>query len=75
MQRTAVHTWTGFLTQRHQAGQHCIRNHQLQPYIIDFGKAHRIDCGKMYTLSESERQEFKVEHSHITLDLRDGLVA
>lgn len=51
------------------------RNRELKPYIIDFGKARRIDCGKMYTLSESERQEFKVEHSHIAPDLRDGLVA
>lgn len=28
----------------------------------------------MYTLSESERQQFKVEHAHIAPDLRDGLV-
>ena len=50
------------------------RTGELKPYIIDFGKARQIDCGKMYTLSDSERQQFKVEHNHIAPDLRDGLV-
>ena len=50
------------------------RTGELKPYIIDFGKARRIDGGKMYTLSEIERQQFKLEHTHIAPDLRDGLV-
>lgn len=28
----------------------------------------------MYSLSESEQERFKVEHTHIAPDLRDGLV-
>ena len=47
---------------------------ELKPYIVDFGKAPRIDCGKMYTPNDSERQQFKVEHTHIAPDLRDGRV-
>ena len=39
------------------------RTGELKPYVIDFGKARRIDGGKMYTLSESERQPFKLEHT------------
>ena len=50
------------------------RTGELKPYIVDFGKARRIECGKMYTLIDSERRQFKVEHNHIAPDLSDGLV-
>ena len=45
---------------------------QLKPYIIDFGTARK---GKIYSLNESGRERFKIEHTHIAPDLRDGLVS
>ena len=51
-----------------------VQTQQLKPYIIDFGKARPIGKGKVYSLSENEREKFKEEHAHIAPDLRDGLV-
>ena len=50
------------------------RTGELKPYIIDFGKACQINCGKRYVLDDRERERFKVENTHIAPDLRDGLV-
>lgn len=50
------------------------RKHELKAWIIDFGKARPIHLGKTYSLSEAEQDRFKVEHTHIAPDLRDGLV-
>lgn len=41
--------------------------------IVDFGKACETSKGKLYTLSQSEKEQYKVHHPHIAPDLRDGL--
>jgi len=45
----------------------------IQPVIIDFGKACKISEGDFYTLSETEKEAYKLYHSHIAPDLRDGV--
>ncbi len=47
----------------------------IRAYIIDFGKACMIGNGKHYSLSSKEVALYKKEHSHITPDLRNGLIA
>ena len=46
---------------------------EVVAYIIDLGKACQIECGRMYTLTEAEREKYKKDHSQIAPDLRDGL--
>ena len=46
----------------------------LKPYIIGLGKACKVDSGHTYSLSEEECQRYKIDHSQIAPDLRDGLV-
>ena len=40
--------------------------------IIDFGKACEISKGRLYNLSHTQREQYKVNHPHIAPDLRDG---
>ena len=47
---------------------------EIEPFLIDFGKACFADQGKYYQLSEEEKKIYKKNHSHIAPDLRDGLV-
>ena len=47
---------------------------KLKAIIIDFGKACTVDCCKKYHLSDTEKDVYKHEHSHIAPDLRDGIV-
>ena len=47
---------------------------KLKAIIIDFGKACSVDGGKKYHLSDTEKEVYKLEHSHIAPDLRDGIV-
>ena len=47
----------------------------LKAYIVDFGKACKVDSGKRYTLSSEEKEMYKHQHRQIAPDLRDGLVA
>ena len=44
----------------------------IGPVIIDFGKACEISKGRVYNLSQRQREQYKVNHPHITPDLRDG---
>ena len=46
---------------------------QLQAVIIDFGKACDIHRGKLYKLTDSEKEQYKTYHAHIAPDLRDGV--
>ncbi len=46
----------------------------LKPYIIDLGKMCKVDSARKYFLSEEECQRYKIEHSQIAPDLRDGHV-
>ena len=46
-------------------------NHQI--VVIDFGKATKIDEGKMYTLSELEKSEYKLKYSHIAPEIIQGV--
>ncbi len=48
---------------------------QVRPYIIDFGKACSVGCGKTYKLSLEEVAVYKQDHTHIAPDLRDGHTA
>ena len=48
-------------------------NSQLQAVIIDFGKACDIHRGKLYRLTENEKEHYKIHHAHIAPDLRDGV--
>jgi len=41
--------------------------------IIDFGRACETSKGRIYKLSESQKEQYKVHHPHIAPDLRDGL--
>ena len=45
----------------------------IRSVIIDFGKACDISEGKIYTLSEERKKDYKLYHSHIAPDLRDGV--
>ena len=47
-------------------------SNKIQPVIIDFGKACKISEGNYYTLSVTEKEIYKLYHSHIAPDLRDG---
>ncbi len=40
--------------------------------IIDFGKACATTCGKFYSLSVKDREQYKHDHPQIAPDLRDG---
>lgn len=40
--------------------------------IIDFGKACEATEGQGYTLSEKQKEYYKLHHPHIAPDLRDG---
>jgi len=40
----------------------------VKAVIIDFGKV----CGKLYKLSDSQKERYKKDHLHIAPDLRDG---
>ena len=44
----------------------------IGPVIIDFGKACEIRKGRLYHLSQHQREKYKVNHPHIAPDLRDG---
>lgn len=44
----------------------------IGPVIIDFGKACEISNGRVYNLSQRQREQYKVNHPHIAPDLRDG---
>ena len=44
----------------------------IGPVIIDFGKACEISKGRVYNLSQHQRERYKVNHPHIAPDLRDG---
>ena len=46
---------------------------QIKVVIIDFGKACNTDKGKLYKLTDHEKEQYKVCHSHIAPDLRNGL--
>ena len=48
---------------------------KFKPFIIDFGKACRADCGKRYKLTAEQKDLYKKEHSQVAPDLRDGLVS
>ena len=48
---------------------------RLKAFIIDFGKVCLTENGKMYKLSEEEKEHYKHEHPQVALDLRDGLVS
>ena len=43
----------------------------LRAVIIDFGKACNIANGKLYKLSEIQKEQYKKDHPHIAPDLRD----
>ncbi len=43
----------------------------VKAYIIDLGKACQLECGRMYTLTEAEREKYKKDHSQIAPDLRN----
>ena len=45
----------------------------IEPILVDFGKACFIGQGKSYNLSVSEKEEYKLNHPHLAPDLRDGL--
>ena len=44
----------------------------IGPVIIDFSKACEISKGRVYNLSQRQRERYKVNHPHIVPDLRDG---
>ena len=44
----------------------------IGPVIIDLGKAYEISKGRVYNLSQRQREQYKVNHLHIAPDLRDG---
>ena len=46
---------------------------QLKAVIIDFGKACDMHKGKLYKLTNNEKELYKTCHVHIAPDLRDGL--
>ena len=43
-------------------------------FIVDFGKACKLADGKLYHLSDEQKQVYKRDHRHIAPDLRDGIV-
>lgn len=43
--------------------------------IIDFGKACEISKGRMYNLSHTQRERYRLNHPHVAPDLRDGQCA
>ena len=45
----------------------------IRAVIIDFGKACDTSKGKVYKLSQSEREHYKIHHPHIAPDVCDGL--
>ena len=46
---------------------------QLQAVIVDFGKACDIQNGKLYKLTDQQKEQYKINHPHIAPDLRDGI--
>ena len=46
---------------------------QLQAVIVDFGKVCDIYKGKLYKLTDNEKEQYKTHHAHIAPDLRDGI--
>ena len=46
---------------------------QLKAVIIDFGKACDMHKGKLYKLTNNEKEQYKTCHVHIASDLRDGV--
>ena len=46
---------------------------QIKVVIIDFGKACNADQGKLYKLTDHEKEQYKACHPHIAPDLRNGL--
>jgi len=47
-------------------------NEEIQAVLVDFGKACALMSGKKYELNEEEKELYKLNHSHIAPDLRDG---
>lgn len=45
----------------------------LSAVIIDFGKACEVSQGKRYNLTSRQKEYYKLNHPHISPDLRDGL--
>ena len=46
---------------------------QIKVVIIDFGKASNADQGKLYKLTDHEKEQYKACHPHIAPDLHNGL--
>ena len=53
-------------------GESCSR--PIRAYIVDFGKACKLEDGKLYHLSPEERVVYKIDHRQIAPDLRDGIM-
>ena len=45
----------------------------IKVVIIDFGKASNADQGKLYKLTDHEKEQYKACHPHIAPDLHNGL--
>ena len=46
---------------------------EVEPILIDFGKACYAGKGKSYNLNDEEKKIYQEKHSHVAPDLRDGL--
>ena len=50
------------------------KHSSVKPFNIDFGKACFMPSARTYQLSEEEKLAYKLNHTQIAPDLRDGLV-
>ena len=48
-------------------------NMDVLPVLVDFGKACYMGQGKHYKLTSEEKEEYKLHHSHLAPDVRDGI--
>ena len=49
------------------------QNNILMPVIIDFGKSDYTKNTRLYSLTEEQRKEYRINHKHIAPDLVDGI--
>ena len=49
-------------------------NMEVQPVLVDFGKACFLGQGKTYKLTVAEKEEYRIRHAHIAPDVRDGII-
>ena len=50
---------------------HAVCNHQV--VLIDFGKATPVNSGRLYHLSDGERQQHSRRHTHLAPEVLHGL--